>query len=287
MLLSLVTTNVAQAASRMSETQKQLSTGKRINIESDDPAGTATALSLRTIIDNNKQFLTNIDSATTWLNATSSALQSGADLLIKVRKLAIQASNSTWSDDERADFVKQTDQYMQEALQIANESLGGASLFGGFQVDGEAFTYTASPTESVTYNGDSGKMIRSINTNTEMIVNINGDTVFNNIFSTLINMKTDLAANDIDGLKLRMTELDDSSDDVAAALGDVGAKTNHLKSIQSRYTELQTNLKSMLSKTEDLDYAEAVSKLSGEETIYKAALEAAAKITKYSLLDYI
>ncbi len=43
----------------------------------------------------------------------------------------------------------------------------------------------------------------------------------------------------------------------------------------------------MLSKIEDIDYAEAITKLKSEEGIYQATLAASAKIIQPSLMDFL
>lgn len=47
------------------------------------------------------------------------------------------------------------------------------------------------------------------------------------------------------------------------------------------------NLEGLRSKNEDTDFAEAVSKFSVQETVYKASLEAGGKAIQPSLLDYL
>jgi flagellar hook-associated protein 3 FlgL len=43
----------------------------------------------------------------------------------------------------------------------------------------------------------------------------------------------------------------------------------------------------MLSKIEDVDYAEAITRLKSEESIYQATLAASSKIIQPSLMDFL
>ena len=56
---------------------------------------------------------------------------------------------------------------------------------------------------------------------------------------------------------------------------------------QGRQSLLQVNLEELRSKSEDTDFAEAVSKFSVQETVYKASLEIGGRAIQPSLLDYL
>ncbi|HEX5305837.1 MAG TPA: flagellar hook-associated protein 3, partial [Dyella sp.] len=54
--------------STLAATQNQVSTGRRINVASDDPAGAGRVVSLNHILAANTQYTANIDAASTRLN---------------------------------------------------------------------------------------------------------------------------------------------------------------------------------------------------------------------------
>jgi flagellar hook-associated protein 3 FlgL len=68
---------------------------------------------------------------------------------------------------------------------------------------------------------------------------------------------------------------------------DVGARTNRLETVAAQRQDLQVHLEALLAKTEDLDYAEALVEFSAQEAVYKAALQAGARVIQPSLLDYL
>jgi len=200
----------------------------------------------------------------------------------------VRAANGTWSQDQLLTFAEEAEQLLQQAIQIGNSNLGGDYLFAGFKVRTTPFTYDAGPPPTVTYNGDGGAMMRTLGRDSTITVNIPGSNLFLTIFDTLIALRQNLLdGNQGEISSQRLPELDQSLEAVSCNRGEIGAKINRLEDTGRRYATVQLHLSGVLSKAEDLDFAEAITELSGEETVYRAALAAAAKITQYSFLDYM
>ena len=68
-------TNVQKSTSNMSRLQEQISTGKKVNRASDDPAAARKILSLRSEDLSLDQFTANIQTATQALDFTAASLQ--------------------------------------------------------------------------------------------------------------------------------------------------------------------------------------------------------------------
>ena len=60
-----------------------------------------------------------------------------------------------------------------------------------------------------------------------------------------------------------------------------------MEAVANRIKDSSLELKSMLSKIEDIDYAEAITRLKSEESICQATLAASAKIIQPSLMDFL
>jgi flagellar hook-associated protein 3 FlgL len=65
----------------LADTQRQVSTGKRIITPSDDPVGIAIALGLRRDQRAGEAWSRNIDDSLTWLNTTDRALGQALDVV--------------------------------------------------------------------------------------------------------------------------------------------------------------------------------------------------------------
>src|SRR4051812_25767768 len=93
--------NIQTNQARVDALESQITSGTRITRPSDDPIGAARALSLQESLDQSTQYGRNIDQATSWLNATDSALGSVTDALARSRELAVQAANGALTPSDR------------------------------------------------------------------------------------------------------------------------------------------------------------------------------------------
>ncbi|PKM67413.1 MAG: flagellar hook-associated protein 3 [Firmicutes bacterium HGW-Firmicutes-2] len=68
---------------------------------------------------------------------------------------------------------------------------------------------------------------------------------------------------------------------------EIGGKINRLELTINRLSEDNLNFTDLLSKNEDVDYAEVIMKMAAQEMVYNASLAASAKIIQPTLLDFI
>jgi len=85
MLTQHTAANIMANADAMQQTQRQLTTGKRILRPGDDPAGAAFGVRLRSQNLRDDQYLRNIEQSRTWLDTTDSVLGDIGDLLGRAR----------------------------------------------------------------------------------------------------------------------------------------------------------------------------------------------------------
>ena len=108
--MTVINTNVkalyTQAALKVSNrdsqvAMQQLSTGKRINSSKDDAAGLAIAARMTQNIQGLKQAVRNAGDAISMIQTAEGATQEITVMLQRMSELAVQASNSTYSDEQR------------------------------------------------------------------------------------------------------------------------------------------------------------------------------------------
>lgn len=164
----------------VSKTQQQLSTGQRILTPADDPVGASRALELTQAISINNQYQSTIDTARSRLNLEESTLNGINNLLQNVRTLAVQANNSTLSDNDRTSIAIEVRQRLDEVLSLANNKDGnGDYLFAGYKSQTLPFTRTAAGT--YTYNGDQGQRFLQVGPTRQVAVDDSGTAVFQTI----------------------------------------------------------------------------------------------------------
>jgi flagellin len=122
-ILSLfVNRNLARTNTRLERAFERLSSGEKINRSGDDPSGLANSQLLRAKITGLQRNLTNCNEGINLLSVAESALGGMNDILQRLRELAIQASSSTLSDDDRLLTQTEVDSLLEEIDRIATQA---------------------------------------------------------------------------------------------------------------------------------------------------------------------
>lgn len=107
------------------------------------------------------------------------------------------------------------------------------------------------------------------------------------LFETLIDMKTYLEKNDVEGLDRTITRLQYHFDQQRRHMTDIGLKVNRLEIKQSINSGVSFSITENRSKIEEADMVKAIMDLMSAQTSYNAALSSASKIMQLSLADYL
>jgi flagellar hook-associated protein 3 FlgL len=141
------------------------------------------------------------------------------------------------------------------------------------------------------YQGNDSTFSMQIGKGDSVQTNIPGSTVFTNssgdIFMTLMKLEKALRSNDQTGIQNELPDIESSSMVISNNLAGIGAIVNRLDHTTSVINRANVDAKASASKIEDLDYAEGITTLQNQQTIYQAALKSASMITSLSLVDYI
>ncbi len=140
----------------LSAAQEQLTTGKRVNRASDDPAAAARAeraLAAELHTDATQRAVNASQNAMT---LAESALGDASDLLQQIREAMVAAGNGSYSDRERRVQADKIAGLRDQLLTVANRQDGsGTYLFGGQAADRAPFLDAAG---GVSYQGTSGQI---------------------------------------------------------------------------------------------------------------------------------
>lgn len=168
------------ARSRVLETQKQVSTGLRVNAPSDDPVAAARIAHLDASLSRLDQYGANAIFARNQLGLEEEAVGEAINILQRVRELTLQANNSTASEADRHIIAVELAEHRAALLGIANTTdVDGRYLFGGYRE--ETTPFTVSPSGSVVYNGDHGQRTLQLSDNRFVSINDPGADVFQRI----------------------------------------------------------------------------------------------------------
>lgn len=299
-MLNRVTTSAAarqmngdiQAAMRQLTTmQHQLTTGRRINRMSDGPTDAVNSLSQRAQLRRNEQFDRSIDKAQTWLRTADLALTNAADGLASARSLLVQGRSAALDAPARKAIADQIRQIRLSLIGNANMEVGGRPLFGGTTAGTTAYDTSA------TYQGDTGDVVLAVSPTLSMTVNVTGPAVFGttngsdplngDVFQLLGALATAVENNDQTVLPNSTTLLDAAVDRLNQTQVVLGSRSSQLESLQQQNSDQGIELKSSISKLEDVDLSEAMIGLKTKEAAYQAALQVAAKVMQPSLMDFL
>ena len=286
--------SIIDQQTRLLKTQNQLAVGKRIVNPADDPTGSAQLIGLSETAKTTAQFQRNILAVRTRLELQDGALGSIGDALQRVRELTVAGLNDTNGAGERIAIAAEVRQLADHVMGLTNRKDGnGQYMFAGFQVLSVPFSETAPGVFS--YAGDQGQRQIQIGAGRQLADGDSGQAVFmdiadggggfEDIFTTLENLATDLEANAPNGSSL--DQIDRAMDHLLGFRATAGARLNALESQESINGALLVQLEQTRSTIEDLDYAEAATRLSQESVILQAAQQSFVKVQNLNLFNYL
>lgn len=284
--------NLAENATKTDHWERQMSSGKRVTVPSDDPNSAIKILHLKTALMENGQYQRNIEDGLGWLQTTETALNGVEQIVSEAQTLAIQASSDALPDGAREALAKQADELYNQMLQQANAMYGNRYLFGGWKTLTTPYTSVAG---AVTYNGDDKQIMREIGFGQNMPINLAGEAVFGpppagtpGIFDTLNDLRNDVRTGDITHLTGHIsTDISALHDNVLVQLSEVGSRTARLDQTRDRILDATTNFTDLLDKEEDVDIVEATMNLKILENARTTTLATTAQLIKTTLMDFL
>ncbi len=170
--------SMLEQQARMSKTQLQLSTGKRIVTPSDDPTGSVKVVDLKSAIGRVEQYQTNANNARSRLEQEEGVLFGVTNLLQRVRVLGVQGNNTAvLSAEETQALAEEINLLVDELEALANtRDASGEYIFSGYKSGTKPFTRTAADT--FTYSGDQGQRQLQISADRTIADGDNGFDLF-------------------------------------------------------------------------------------------------------------
>ena len=322
MLVNNYMNNMQRNLSNMGTIQNQLSTGKTIQRASENPYIAVRTMQLNTEINANKQYNSNIKDTSNWLDTTDTALGQANNIIHRIKELTVKAGNGSYSKDELAAIKDEVVEKIKEFGQVLNTSFDGRFIFGGTKSTSKPVAVDENGTISlidkngnaidltkIHVDGDKNKIVYDqLNASLKTEIS-SGVTVEYNKTATEILNYTDSSGNSASVIKTLsdLVEcLSDASEDAISKLSgklteditaissniskirsNVGAMQNRMESAQTTNEDQNYNMTSILSETDDIDFAEKTMEYSILQTVYIATLQTSSKVLQNTLLDYV
>jgi len=287
MKYSLLTSNLSSVQDRCSELMLQLSTQKRINRPSDDPAGMSSVMNYRDMLASMEQYGRNIDGCTTWLNMTESTLSSVNDILVKVQETAISQASATATAATRQESAATLESLIDQVLSLANTKLGDSYIFSGTKTGTKPFEVDGS------YEGNGEEMTLNIGKDRTMHYSFPARPFYRHggrdgrYLRDLERTETALAGNDVEGIRATLDDLKAAQQQVTRYQAICGTRTNDLEITKGNYEALKENIAGLMSNTEDADVTKLVTDFQMKQLALQASYYMAGEIGKISILNFI
>ena len=169
--------NIQNANAEVSKTREQVSTGKLLVRPSDDPTKVATIENLDRAIAKSDTYTGLLGDLKQRYELEETVLLSGSDILVRLKELAIQASNDTLAIEDRRIVALEVAGLKKELLNIANtQDVSGSTIFAGGNTSIEPFTTLNDG--SIAYQGDARQIQVSVSDTRDLNKNRNGLDVF-------------------------------------------------------------------------------------------------------------
>jgi len=151
MMTQSVIRNINDNMGRLNEAQQETSTGVKIQEASDDPIAATKTLQYRSVIATIKQYQSNASDATSWMEVTSSTLNSLTDAVQQIRDLTSQAAGGILDDTELESISAQVTEIKSSISELMNTQFAGRYVFGGYATDAAPYDATTTTvTDSTT-----------------------------------------------------------------------------------------------------------------------------------------
>ncbi len=280
--------NVADQAEQTALTQ--LTSGRRVNVASDDPSAAAMQVGLAAQSDGCDQFLRSISSVSSELQTADSALSSGVTALQQAITLGVEGANGTMSQQDLAALADEVQSISQQMLGIANLSYNGKYIFAGTANSQPPYLSTPG---GITYQGNDGVNQVEVEAGQTIAVNQPGSQLFSaagaDVFQALSDLATALrssssTASDIGNAT---NEVRAAYDQMNSARGFYGNTLDQLTSTEDFLNSEKLQLTQQSSDTVGVDANQAATALSNAEAARNATLQAAASVGNLSLFNYL
>ena len=158
--------------------QTQIATGNNIQQPSDSPTGISELLKWNSQLDQMKTYSSNIDTASSFVNDTTNAMQSIQNEVTTDLTQLTQVNNSTVDSTDLKNYANKIDQSIQTILGLANTQSDGKYIFGGTDNSTAPYSFTNNNSAVVVNTDVSGSQVIRTSQNVFQRINTPGSEVF-------------------------------------------------------------------------------------------------------------
>ena len=310
--MTVINTNIASLRAQVSlngardaaeRAMEQLSSGFRVNSAGDDAAGLAISSRMTAQIQGLKMAVKNANDGMSLADTAESAMTEVTNMLQRMRELALQSANGTYSVDDRSYLDAEVQQLKAEIDRVADVTrFNDKKLLDGADLDASSNPLHSNSFElQIGAKGDETVTITIRSLLAERLGRLSEgaaptpadpDTTYGAVFREgtsvtaaangdviSIDTITVETANDAQNAVL---SIDKALEQLNGARADLGAMRNRLEHTVNNLTAISTNTQAARSRIMDTDYAEATSEMTKNQILNQASTAMLAQANKIS-----
>jgi flagellin len=246
-------------ARSMSTAMEQLSTGTRVNSAKDDAAGLAIGQNMTSQIRGLNMAVRNLNDGINMMQTAEGAMVEQSNMLQRMRELAVQAMNGTYSNTQRGYLNVEFQQLGSQINRVSSDTkwndqtlLNKSVVTNGQSVTG-TFVYQAGNSSGQTVTVVIGKM--------DMV----GLGLTNASGTTTVSIASGAVAG------TALTKISSALESINSQRATIGAAINRMAYAADNLTNVSSNATESRSTIMDTDYALATTQLAKTQIIQQAA----------------
>ncbi len=267
----------------------QMTTGKRVNVASDDPAAAAMQVQTSDQTLAGDQFLRSISSVTGELQTADSALSSCVTALQRAITLGVEGANGTLSQQDRQALASEVQGISTQVLGIANLNYNGHFLFAGTADSQTPYVLDPNSPGGVKYQGNDSTNQIEVEQGQTVSMNLPGSQLFSatgaSVFQSLADLTT--ALQNGTGIDTATESVRTAFDQLTSSRVFYGSTVDQLTADTGFLQNEQVQLAQTTNNNVGVDMNVAATDLVNAESARNSALAAAAQTSGLSLLDYL
>jgi flagellin len=234
---------------QMNKSLEKLSSGFRINRAADDAAGLAISEKMRGQVNGLNQAVRNAQDGISMIQTAEGALNETHAILQRMRELAVQSSNDTNTDSDRAQIQAEVVQLQSEIDRIGNTTQFNTKslLNGGMNTTAAIFQIGANTAQTMTLK------ISDMRGSALKVDNTNG-----------VKMSTQATA------QASLAKIDAALSAVSTQRANLGAVQNRLEHTVANLNVASENLTAAESRVRDVNMATEMSSFTKQQILQQA-----------------
>lgn len=279
--------------------QEQVSSGRRVNRPSDDPAALRIGLRETRRIESLDARTQVLDQLHSTLSHTETATREAHSILVRVRDIALSGRQSI-EPAERQVLAQELGTLRERLITIANSRNEGISLYGGTASD--RLPFETAPDGTVTYVGSEEPMSASSELGDGAAVLPVGRDVFQttagtdvidtfaviaDLRSTLEGASSQPASVTDQQFAQSLGDLEQLGDHLLQSIGTQGLALEQIESAHSRFSDLKLESETLRSQALIADLPQSIVALQQAQTQTQFTMAALSKLFDTSLLNFL